>query len=939
MSPTKAEQNQIKSIIGSSYNRLYSQFTSDELLEVGNYKILKQIGEGSFGKVYLASHKPTHRKVVLKTSDKSDPNLVREVFYHRQFDFPYITKLYEVIVTETKVWMALEYCPGRELYEHLLMLHRIPLDECAKLFAQIVSAVHYAHSLNCVHRDLKLENILLDKKGNAKLTDFGFTRECVSKSSLETICGTTVYMAPELTQRQAYDGFKIDIWSLGIILYTMINGTMPFDEEDETRTKWKIVNDFPSFDDNFMSHDAKDLIKKLLAKCPTERPTMEQILLHPFLQPYGQIMLSRTEKIIKRQRSGITQFRSRSERKLLKRLKQSGFDTQLIKASIQKRKCDSLSGLWLLLLEHERACEKVDYPRRSRSVLSVKKVFDPQSSNQEIPESQQPIRKHNSGSATEVKKGSSLKKILSKNSDGHDFPRSSFERRFQQKPQSLQQRARNQSSPEPRKKYTEPSFSTVSKQPSPQQHPQQSSVHLVDTKTNDSATSVSSYKGAGSNDHPSGGKKNNIFTRVTKFFKSKKQQYNSSANNNGVNGNNGMENNDGSLQNSNSRKSRSTPTVGSTNANDYTDSQDKKRSNRSESLNSVTKGSNQSTAKDQDTAASQLNDVSAGDAGIETKIQPDQRLLKRLKSTTSSDISGQTSAGNYDVETVSNQNIQAASHDGHRSPNFLRPRPVSGISEFSNDTFNSEYSTDGNTSSLRISDFPRPNFPHASTGDISSELKGRSIYKHALDRRDLSIMSSASSASEKSSRTDSFYDITTASPPMIMDIRKTKGTAVADSVLPRFGAQHTWFPRQNRSGSRRGSIGRKNHNRGFTKHTSQTQSIIQEESSLNSQEEKHPSNSMALSSRQSLVMEEDNDFFNQGDERSVPRRVVSVSQSLTRYHPFEDSTPSLGGRVSTGEVRSCSPKFPISSGMSAPSLVTEDDEALRIADQEDNYSD
>ncbi|GAV50075.1 hypothetical protein ZYGR_0S02090 [Zygosaccharomyces rouxii] len=938
MSPTKAEQNQIKSIIGNSYNRLYSQFTSDELSEVGNYKILKQIGEGSFGKVYLASHKPTHRKVVLKTSDKSDPNLVREVFYHRQFDFPYITKLYEVIVTETKVWMALEYCPGRELYEHLLMLHRIPLDECAKLFAQIVSAVHYAHSLNCVHRDLKLENILLDKNGNAKLTDFGFTRECVSKSSLETICGTTVYMAPELIQRQAYDGFKIDIWSLGVILYTMINGTMPFDEDDETKTKWKIVNDFPNFNDNFVSHEAKDLIKRLLAKCPSERPTMEQILSHPFLQPYGQIMLSRTEKIIKRQRLGMTQFRSRLERKLLKRLKQSGFDAQSIKASIQKKKCDSLSGLWLLLLEHERACERVDYPRRSRSVLSVKKVFDSQPSIQETPESRIPIRRQNSSSAADLKNVSSLRRMLSKNSDANDVLPSYVERRSQQQPQPLQQQTQNQSLVELKnKKSIDPSRSVISKQSSPP--PQQQWL-----STNDSTASVSSIKGSGSSGgHPSGSKKNNILSKVTKFFKSKKQQSNnnnnSSANNKCMNGNNGAGSHNGSQRNSNYRKSHSTSPTGSTNAIDHTGYQDKKRTNRSESLKSATKSSNQSTAKDQDTAASQLNDVSADDAVIESKVHSDQRLLKRLKSRTSSDISGQTSAGNYDVETVFNQNIQLSSHDGHKSPNFLRPRPVSGISEFSNDTFNSEYSTDGNASSLRVSDFPRPNFPHASTGEVSSDLKGRSIYKQTLDRRDLSIMSSASSASERSSRTDSFYDITTASPPTIMDIRKTKGTAVTGSVLPRFGAQHTWFPRRNRSGSRRGSIGRKNHNRGFTK-ASQPQSIIQEEGSLNSQEEKHTSNSIILSPHQSLVMEEDNDFLNQSDEHSVPKRVGSISRSLTHYHPFENSNSSLAGQISAGEARSCSPKFPIiSSGMSAPSLVTEDDEALRIADQEDNYSD
>ena len=116
------EQNNIKAIIGASYNKLYGQFTSCGLKEVGNYKILDQIGEGSFGKVYLAQHRPTHTKVVLKSSDKNDPNIVREVFYHRQFDYPYITKLYEVIITETKVWMALEYCPGKELYD-LSLIH------------------------------------------------------------------------------------------------------------------------------------------------------------------------------------------------------------------------------------------------------------------------------------------------------------------------------------------------------------------------------------------------------------------------------------------------------------------------------------------------------------------------------------------------------------------------------------------------------------------------------------------------------------------------------------------------------------------------------------------------------------------------------------------------------------------------------------------------
>ncbi|SCU95950.1 LAMI_0F04544g1_1 [Lachancea mirantina] len=757
MFASKLEQNNLKATIAASYNKLYSQFSSDELSEVGNYKILKMIGEGSFGKVYLARHRPTHQKVVLKTGSKRDPNVVREVFYHRQFDYNHITKLYEVIVTENNVWMALEYCSGRELYEYLLMRKQLPADECSRLFSQIVGAVFYAHALKCVHRDLKLENILLDKRGQAKLTDFGFTRECATKSMLETICGTTVYMAPELIEKKTYDGFKIDTWSLGVILYTLLFGCMPFDEEDETRTKLKIVNEDPGYENGVTTAAAKDLISKLLQKDPLLRPSLEEVLNHQFLQPYGLYVLGKTEKILKQQKRGGRNFRGKIERRLLKKLKQSGFDTQGIKQSVNKRKCDCLSGLWYLSLEKEKRSEFTKLPRRSRSVLSVKRVFDVGPPLKSAAES---IKDFNSSAGQQT----SLLRVVSRRSEDNAG----------RKPHSPH--SEGQTSP------------------------------LRALQSNGSSS-------------PSSGrhKKNNIFMKMTSFFKNKKQH---SAHGTGSN-------------------SANSSIIKKTEKREFNPSMDLKEPNGTGALH-----------KSKLSFGSEKSESVPSEA---FKVHPDatesRHVLEKLKSNTSSEVSRQTSGGNYDSEFDYRNGKHGIPDDGDNQKYDPPPRGrplsiVSHQSEFSNDTYNSEYSTDGNPPSSSkgnstISSGTNRNINAVIMSAKSDSSEINSSFNKAVARRSVSIMSSASSASEKSSRADSFQEISTAPSPKGMDIRAMNGfTSGTDTVAPRIKLGSHWLSKRGPSSLRRGRLPKRTLNRKFmSRHSSGRQSVIQEESSLTDEDE------------------------------------------------------------------------------------------------------
>jgi serine/threonine protein kinase len=320
------------------------------------------IGKGSFGKVYLANHKLTNgSKVVLKSANKGDSNLAREIHHHRQFVHPHIARLYEVIVTETLVWLVLEYCPGDELYNYLVQHGKLPVDKVQRIFTQLVGAVSYVHRQSCVHRDLKLENILLDKHENVKLCDFGFTREYEGTArNLQTFCGTICYSAPEMLKAEKYAGEKVDVWSLGVILYALLTGELPFDDDDDSVTRNKILTEEPKYPDHIPT-EVLPLLKSLLSKRPLLRPTLPDILAHPFLAEHAPAQQAILKLV------PPSPFSTPLEKDTLHRMKSAGVDIDSVIESVLSQRCDALSGWWTLLIEkEERKAQRRERKRKEK---------------------------------------------------------------------------------------------------------------------------------------------------------------------------------------------------------------------------------------------------------------------------------------------------------------------------------------------------------------------------------------------------------------------------------------------------------------------------------------------------------------------------------------------------------------------------------------------
>eukprot|EP00127_Corallochytrium_limacisporum_P004237 Clim_evm182s157 gene=Clim_evmTU182s157 len=257
--------------------------TSDNRAQtIGNYRLEKTLGRGNFAKVKLAKHILTGQQVAVKIIDKtalsqtSLGKLFREVRIMKMLNHPNIIKLYEVIDTTRTLYLVLEYASGGEVFDYLVTHGKMKEREAREKFRQILCAVDYCHRNHVIHRDLKAENLLFDKDMNIKIADFGFGNTFTPGTKLDTFCGSPPYAAPELFQGRKYDGPEVDIWSLGVILYTLVSGSLPFDGSNLKELRAKVLRGkyrVPFY----MSTDCENLINRFLVVNSIKRITMTEV--------------------------------------------------------------------------------------------------------------------------------------------------------------------------------------------------------------------------------------------------------------------------------------------------------------------------------------------------------------------------------------------------------------------------------------------------------------------------------------------------------------------------------------------------------------------------------------------------------------------------------------------------------------------------------------
>ncbi|XP_077963611.1 serine/threonine-protein kinase SIK3 homolog isoform X3 [Gasterosteus aculeatus] len=353
---------------------------------VGHYEIERTIGKGNFAVVKLATHIITKAKVAIKIVDKTqldDENLkkiFREVQIMKLLKHPHIIRLYQVMETERMIYLVTEYASGGEIFDHLVAHGRMAEKDARKKFKQIVAAVHFCHCRNIVHRDLKAENLLLDHNLNIKIADFGFSNLFARGQLLKTWCGSPPYAAPELFEGKEYDGPKVDIWSLGVVLYVLVCGALPFDGSTLQNLRARVLSGkfrIPFF----MSTDCEYLIRHMLVLEPSRRLTLEQICKNKWMRlgdpdPDFDRLIAECEQVKTEREVELI------NEQVLKAMCEMGLDRERTLQSLQTDAYDHYSAIYSLLADrlkkHKTLLVAPPKPRSINYPLSAVQQTDPQ---------------------------------------------------------------------------------------------------------------------------------------------------------------------------------------------------------------------------------------------------------------------------------------------------------------------------------------------------------------------------------------------------------------------------------------------------------------------------------------------------------------------------------------------------------------------------------
>ena len=282
----------------SKHSKLSELMGNDDIffqaeIKIGPFKLLDTIGKGKFATVSLGIHEETKEKVAIKQIKKSELNtdnlLTKEINILKILFHPYLTKMYCVIEKDEDIFIITEYCSKGDVLNIIIENGAFEESKSCKIFQQILSSLEYLHNNNICHRDIKPENILLDEYDDAKLSDFGLSKKYEKNEFLKSACGSPMYAAPEMLLGKPYKGNKIDIWSLGISLYTMVCGDLPFDieEGDDLKTLVYNITHGKYTIPEFISPSCQDLIKRILEINPDKRINIDEIKKHEWVNSFN----------------------------------------------------------------------------------------------------------------------------------------------------------------------------------------------------------------------------------------------------------------------------------------------------------------------------------------------------------------------------------------------------------------------------------------------------------------------------------------------------------------------------------------------------------------------------------------------------------------------------------------------------------------------------